>query len=558
MILVRPALLLLLIPWLLWLYWYWRRQGQHGRWSRLFDPQLLDALHWRRGSGQAWLAWLSLGLAGVLLIIASAGPAWRYSQGASLAQGHLLVVLDNSASMAAEDVQPSRAVRAQRTVLDWAGSGLFQSTAVITYSGSAHWLTPFTRDVDTLAEQLNQLTPWLMPAFGNRPDLAFAQVQSRLSELELGRVHLLWITDDASPDQLEAIRNDLTHTGQTWIVPVGTDAGGPIPLPDGRGFLNDGSRMVVTRLSRDDFDQARSTLNASLLSLGAQPRSEWLADTQRQATTEPIVQEVGYWLLIPALLLLLPWYRRGLVYGLPLLLLLQAPESQAQSSSWVDSLLYNREQRALQALRDQRPEQAAALSERTGVQAHAAFAQGDYGLAAELWAQQGGLEGLYNLGNALAHQGDLEGAVEAYEAALAIEEHRWARDNFERVRAFLDQQPPPPPPPPEDSESPDSDPGDQEADQAGSRADPNEGQQEDAESDPARAEDPGSIQPRQEGPAQQDDALAEQSVQPDDRQRLQEQEIERLLNRIPQTPSSLLQRKFRYQYEQNPTQEEAT
>ena len=556
MMFVRPGLLLLLIPWLFWLYWFWRKQGRHGQWSRLFDPELLNQLRWQVGSGQVRLSWLALGLAGVLLVVAAAGPAFNYGNRSSLAQGHLVVVLDNTASMAAEDIAPSRAVRAQRTVIDWARSGLFQSTAVITYAGSAHWLTPFTRDVDTLADQLNQLTPWLMPAFGNRPDLAFAEVERRLTELDLGRVHLLWITDDASPDRLEAINRTLTHNGRTWIVPIGSDAGGPIPLPDGRGFLNDGTRMVVTRLERRDFDRASNLLNAPLLSLGAQPSLEWLADTRRLQVDEPLIQEVGYWLLLPALLLLLPWYRRGLVYALPLVLLMQPPQAEAQS--WLDNLTRNKEQRAMEALRAERPDQAAVLSERPEVRAQAAFDQGNYGVAAELWAEQGGLEGLYNMGNALVHQGDLEGALEAYEAALAIAEHDWPRQNLERVREFLEQQPPPPP---EDSDAPDdSDPGDPDADQQGSRANPDEGQEDEDQSQTPGSESPSTPQDMSEGDTDQqqaqEDSDASAEARPEDRQRLQEQEVERILNRIPQTPSSLLQRKFRYQYEQNPTGED--
>jgi len=569
MILTRPWLLLLLVPWLLYMVWQWRRSQSSGRWSQVMDLQLLSALGYQAGRQRQPGLSLALGLAGVLLIVALAGPARSLAGGTSLSQGSLVVVLDNSLSMAVEDMAPSRLVRARRTVLDWAGSSLFQRSAVIAYSGTAHWLTPFTRDVDTLALQLNQLDPYLMPQFGNRPDRAFAKVSEKLQEWPGERVHLLWLTDDASPQYANAIQSNRPKNGELWIMPLGTEAGGPIPLPNDQGFLNDGSQMVVPRLERAEFSRVAEQLGARVLAPGQQPQPGWLGTAGREASQERAVREFGYWLLIPALMLLLPWYRRGLVYALPLVVVLQPPAAEA--AQWTDWLLKNREQRAWQALKEGDHEQAESLSRRPSVSASAAFAQGEYDKAIDRWAELDTPAAHFNRGNALVRQGELEAALEAYQQAIDLG-HEAARENHRKVKDFLerqqqqqnaDQQ--------QDSQnSQDSD----EASQSGQESsqsdsqpgqsgqdDPSSGQ----ESSPSESEQSGS-----EGAETDEEAQAEESAMPeqtddptegdpqpgeqpmDPAERLREQAVEQLLNQVPRAPESILRHKFQYQYEKDP------
>ena len=570
MIWTRPWLLLLLVPWLLFMVWQWRRARSTGRWSQVMDPHLLSALGYRAGQQRQPALSLALGLAGVLLIVALAGPARSLAGGTSLSQGSLVVVLDNSLSMAVEDMAPSRLVRARRTVLDWAGSGLFQRTAVIAYSGTAHWLTPFTRDVETLQLQLNQLDPYLMPQYGNRPDRAFARVQEKLKEWPGQRVHILWLTDDASPERAGAIQTRLTQSGRLWIMPFGTEAGGPIPLPNNQGFLNDGSQMVVPRLERTEFSRTAEQLGARVLAPGQQPQAAWLGTAGREASQERAVREFGYWLLVPALMLLLPWYRRGLVYALPAFILLQPPAAEA--AQWTDWLLKNREQRAWQAMQEGEYEQAESLSRRPTIDASAAFRQGDYDKAIDHWAELDTPGADFNRGNALVRQGELEAALEAYQRAID-QGHKAARENHRKVKEFLErqqqgsekqqkqqssenQQDSGQPSSQSDSESQSGQQNQQSGNESNQPSQPqsesneSEGSQSDSDSrsnnesqpadDAQQAKEPGDGEPQ---PGQQEADPAE---------RLRQQAVEQLLNQVPRAPESILRHKFQYQYEKDP------
>lgn len=508
MMLLRPWLLLLLIPWLAG-WWWARRYRRRGAWSRLIQPALLDVLDHQPGREPRGHHWL-LGLAGVLIVVALAGPARSQPASGALSHGNLVVILDVSLSMVAEDLVPSRLERARRTVLDWAGSGLFDRSAVIVYSASAHWLMPLTQDAQTLALQLEQLDPFRMPRYGNRPDLAFALLAQKLPQLTNQPLHRLWLTDDPSVDRLSEVDTGNPTGGRTWIMPVGTEQGGPIPLPNGDGFVTDIDQLVIAMLDRDAFERAARRLDAQLLALGSEPPVEGLQARRSRQVTGTALEDLGPWLLIPALLLLLPWYRRGLVFALPGLLLLQPPPALAESW-WL-----NAEQRAYQAWQEGEIERGLTLSERLETRAQLAFEAGDYPAAERAWAQLDSADAHYNRGNALVYQGKLESALAAYDAALALGEHPEAQYNRQLVEQAL-QQPASPSQPDDESEG------------STQRA-------------PTEDLDLPSPQPKP-------DAKSEQDIQ----QRMENERLNQLLNRVPPPRHDLLERRLQQEYRQAPT-----
>lgn len=513
MTLLRPWLLLLLLPWVL-IWWWSRRRHRSGSWSRLIQPELLNALDHQAGRDPVGHQWM-LGLAGVLMIVALAGPARTQATTTGLSYGNLVVVLDNSLSMAAEDLTPSRLERARRTVLDWADSGLFERTAVIIYSASAHWLMPLTEDAQTLALQLEQLDPFQMPRYGNRPDLAFQLLAEKQAQLAGQPLHRLWLTDDPGGELIADVDGTDHAGGSTWIMPVGTEQGGPIPLPNGDGFVTDADRLVVASLDRDAFQRAARRLDGQLLALGSEPPAEWLTARRSVGLAGASLQDMGPWLLLPALFLLLPWYRRGLVFALPLLVaqpLLWKPAPVAAQSLWQNS-----EQQAYQAWRQGDIERGRDLTERPELQAQLAFEAGDYATAARYWAQLDSADAHYNRGNALVHQGELEAALAAYDQALAKSEHPAAQYNRQLVADFLAQQPPP-----------------EEEDQAQQNQEP-----------PTESLDLDQHDTEAESSSDGDPSL-------DAQQRLQNARLEQLLNRVPPPRGNLLERRLQQEYRQAP------
>ena len=559
MIWTRPLILLALLPWLAWAIWRWRRQQRQGAWHRLMDERLLRRLNYQGGARRQSLSQGALLLAGVLVIVAAAGPARPLTGGTTLTAGNLIVVLDATLSMTVEDTPPSRAVRAERLVQDWASSGVFERTAVLVYSGSAHWLVPLTRDIETLALQLEQMSPYIMPQFGNRPELAFEQVSERLESFQ-GRSQLLWITDDASPGRIEALLAARPPVERLWLMPMGTESGGPIPLPDGSGYLQDGSRMVMPTLDRAGFRGVAGQLNATLLPMEQPVANLDLSIEQGEASSERQVREWGFWLLLPVLFLLLPWYRRGLVYALPLGLLWQP--MPAEAAGWADPLLKNREQRAFQAYQEGEADRSLALTERPDLAAQLAFEQGDYEQAEELWQQQDTASAHYNRGNALAHQGRLQEAIDAYDKALARADLAAARHNRDRVAEALEQQQQQQ----QDQQQQDSQSEDQQNGDSDSPSGESQDPAQQSLQQPGNQDEPQPQEEETTGQDQSDAGSDEEPGEPEEARqaepgadletRRRDQAVEQLLNRVPAVQGQVLQRKFQYQFQQAPTDEE--
>ena len=90
-----------------------------GSWERVIAPSLMPFVLSRdpgKGSDRRW--WL-LGIGGVVAALSMAGPAWeRIEQPVFRAEQALVIAMDLSRSMDAQDMMPSRLVRARLKILD--------------------------------------------------------------------------------------------------------------------------------------------------------------------------------------------------------------------------------------------------------------------------------------------------------------------------------------------------------------------------------------------------------------------------------------------------------
>lgn len=565
MIFLRPELLFLFLLWAPFCYWLLQQRAVHRSWESIIDSQLLSALVNPSQPKKAYKQWLfPASLA--LVIIASSGPAITQQQAETASQGNLVVVLDNSLSMAATDINPSRIERAKRMINDWANSGLYQQTGIIVYSASAHWLTPFTSDARTLQLQLEQVTPFIMPEFGNHPERAFALLNDRLAELPNVPLHLLWLTDDIPSNKVSVIQRALPNFASAFVVAVGDSTATPIPLPNNQGFLTTTSNNVVMVATNQlEINRAANQLGLRTAALNSQPSALPVSELARITIDQTSHTEVGYWLVLPLVVWLFFYLARnakstlslGLVVGFTALL---SPPAGAETV-W-DKLRFNTEQRAFKALIDQQPETALTLSERSDIRGEALFQLNEYDQAAQAFAQGTEASQWFNRGNALAQQQQFEQAIAAYEQAIALAEHTGAKTNKRLIEAFLQQNP-------DQQESSD---GDQQQDQQ-QNSDEDAQQGEPSNSSENSAPENEQQQP-QSGPEHEDNAenndepASEQepseenneTMQPDvNRDEIREQQaIDALLNRVQTEPGRVIQQKFNYQFQQNPVDSEGT
>ncbi|GAA4502919.1 VWA domain-containing protein [Pseudaeromonas paramecii] len=298
---LRPGWLLALLPLAALLYGQWRELQQQEQWQRRLPPHLRDALTVGQHSWQRYAPLLALTLIGLLTTLVAAGPTWRRAPSPfSADQAALMVLLDTSDAMQEKDVPPDRLQRAKQKIQDLLTLRAGGQTGLIAYAGSAHLTMPLTRDTDVFAPLLNALGPSVMP----RPGQDSSQVLPLLPPLlpQSGPpLSLLLLTNDVDPSQLDAWQSFCeAHSVALLILPMG-DPRRPSDLPLQRAHLQalaDRCRGRLHDLTLDDGDMrwVKAQVEA-MAELDPNNRQPW--------------QEMGYGLLLPIMLLMLLWFRRG-------------------------------------------------------------------------------------------------------------------------------------------------------------------------------------------------------------------------------------------------------
>jgi Ca-activated chloride channel family protein len=588
-------LLLLATPLVYWLARH-RGDGDSG-WSALIPPHLLapllpephhsaDVQRKVRTRMPRIASPLAAVLAFLLVSLSLAGPVWRQAPSpAAPPASSLVVVLDLSLSMLATDVQPNRLTLAKRKIRDILAARQGSLTALVVYAADAHSVTPLSDDSATTESMLAVLDPLMMPAAGNRVDLAVGKALELLERGAPGNGRILLITDDVQPRYRQAITELLAGSRfQLDTLTVGTRAGGPIPLAE-RGFIRDGDRIVISQAApqalaelasanggrsatltldgRDLSELAVSGVNATFTKAdGAQLDP---AKTRQQLQW----QDDGYWLLWLALPLVLLIWRRGALALFALALLPTLPQP-AQALSWGE--LWQREDQRAPALIEKDPRQAAEQLQAPEWQGTALYRSGEFDAAGERFAEMPGADGAYNRGNALAQAGELEQAIAAYDQALALQpQHPDALANRALVADLLQQQ--------EQEQEQQQEQGQQQDPSSGqdSGSDSQDGQPQNSENG-ENPEDSGSSRSPEKGESERDQQSEDngdnaefgaehdkksgnepgkepgpEQTPADTREAPLSQSQEQFLRRVPDDPGGLLQQKFLQQYRQRQT-----
>lgn len=277
---LRP-LWFLTIPVAAAVWWIWKTRTEPLRgWRNQMAPEFLQVLATRSASGSRpsslWLlvAWL-------LTIIALAGPTWRLEPSPFAEDARpLMILLKADESMALTDVSPSRLGRAQLELADLAADRPGQPLGLIVYAGSAHLVLPPTRDAKVVADMAAEISPEIMPAKGDRLDLAVREAHQWLANEGGGT--LLVVADSSSTD-VETVSQAVQASGSPPIQFLAfTSEGSPelASLRDVAARLNATVQMVTP-----DDEDTRSIIRFAERRAAAGVAGEgdrW--------------QEAGYWL----------------------------------------------------------------------------------------------------------------------------------------------------------------------------------------------------------------------------------------------------------------------
>lgn len=456
--LMRPEYLWAILPALLLLALLARKQMAQHSWQSAVDPELLK--HLLNGEIRNQRRW-PLGFVALALsigVLAMAGPSWeKVNIPVHKRSEALVIALDLSISMYAEDTKPSRIKQAQYKIRDLLKQRKEGQTALVVFAGDAFVVAPLTDDVNTLTNMLSTLEPRILPAPGSNPLSAIKKADELLAGAGVGRGRVLLVTDGVMEYQLAGLEEFLENSKHSLsILALGTKQGAPIPAPNG-GFLKDQTGEIIVpkldaaplrKLAKNTGGRYQSVrLDDKDVAALLAPESAMLNDKLLEQTITlernfDTWQDAGFYLVIALLPLSLLLFRRGWLLCLPFLVML--PSEQANAFEWQD-LWKTKNQQATEAMQAEDYEQASKLFETPDWRAAAEYRAGNYEAAAELYnelyQQQPNSVAAFNRGNALAKAGKLPDALKSYEQALEhAPNNADAQKNYELVKALLEQQ----------------------------------------------------------------------------------------------------------------------
>jgi Ca-activated chloride channel family protein len=225
--------------------------------TRLASPRLLDALLVTEGRARAWVVFSLELLALAFFLTALARPRYGTVSEESPGTGRsLIIAIDTSKSMRAEDVRPNRIERAKLAAEDLVKRLRGDRIGLMPFAGTAHMYAPLTPDTDALVESIQALDTEWMPRGGSNLARAIDLAIETFEKADLsGRQAMVLFSDgeELEGEALAAARRARDAKLSIICVAVGTPQGELIP--DGNfpgGYLRDTSgKPVQTRLHRE-------------------------------------------------------------------------------------------------------------------------------------------------------------------------------------------------------------------------------------------------------------------------------------------------------------------
>lgn len=191
----------------------------------------------------------------ILLIISLARPKWGEKLQIYKGRGiDIVIALDASKSMYAQDIKPSRLQRAKQDIsylLDNLGTHQVGLTA---FAGDCYVMCPLTTDIDGAKLFLDIIEPDMIPRPGTNISRAIDVSASLFNPKEETHKALIIFTDgdNLEADPMPAVQRAIEQGIKIFTIGIGTPEGAPIPESSTGGVVykkdKDGN-IIMTRLA---------------------------------------------------------------------------------------------------------------------------------------------------------------------------------------------------------------------------------------------------------------------------------------------------------------------
>ena len=571
---IRP-LWLIMIPFIFFLIIVFKkRRLSVGNWGNIIDKKLIPYVLHRDQLKEDPKKWWLFTVTGILAVIAMAGPTWEKIQQPSFrADQALVIALDLSRSMNAQDLSPNRLTRGKLKILDILERRRSAQVALIVYSANAFTVTPLTSDSDTIISLINSLDTTIMPSRGSYPSAAIEKGIQLLKQAGASNGEILLVTDGGiTSDAFDSVEKLKNEGYKLSVLGVGTEDGAPIPKESGGFVIDNSGQIAIARLEIEDLIKLASIGGGTYTNLTSNDQdinmllSERVLDAEESDESLATDQwhEFGPWLLLLIVPLSSLFFRRGWVF---ILIFTVLPyDNQIYAFEWID-LWKTKNQQAKEAFDNGDYDTAVSLFTDPKWLAAANYDAKNFQKSAQIFNSIDDGDSLYNYANSLAKSGQLKKALEIYNEVIDLENKpEDAIYNRDLIMNLLKEQ-----------ESKGENDNNEQSSNEGSSGDNNQDEisensqetQNESSSEDGNNDDQNDLDSNREQSSEEDIEAIERELEKAadnsenelqennsnraevDERMVQEQQqaLEQWLRRIPDDPGGLLRRKFRYQYQ---------
>ena len=265
----RYLYLLLLVPLLLVGYGIWRSMRMR-RVRKFGDEELVKALMPSWSGAKGWVRMILFSLAFAFFVLGLARPQIGAKLSEHTTRGaEIVICLDVSNSMLAEDYSPNRLDRAKLAISRLTDKLKDDRIGLIIFAGSSFVQLPVTTDYVSAKMFLGSIDTGSVPIQGTAiGDAIFTAIRSFSAQSEKSRVSIVSSDGENHEDDAVAAAREAAENGiRVYTVGVGSSEGRPIPFEGGLMKDKDGE-IVVTKLDEDMLRQVAKAGNGAYVHAG--------------------------------------------------------------------------------------------------------------------------------------------------------------------------------------------------------------------------------------------------------------------------------------------------
>jgi Ca-activated chloride channel family protein len=251
---------------------------------RFGDETLVNALMPSYAGAKVWLRLSLYSLAFCFFVLALARPQRGVRlQEQQMTGAEVMIALDVSNSMLAQDYSPNRLERAKLAISQVSEKLEGDRVGLIVFAGESYVQIPLTSDYISARMFLNSISTSSVPvqgtAIGSAIDLA---VRSFSEQSDKSRAVIIITDGENHEDDPVASAKAAAENGvRVFTIGVGSKEGTFIPLSDGEYITDENGNNVLTRL--DD---------ATLKDIAAYGNGMYVQSTTREFGLNPIIEEI--------------------------------------------------------------------------------------------------------------------------------------------------------------------------------------------------------------------------------------------------------------------------